>query len=142
MKAFYPPSRLAIYVVTTKKSWWFHLLVFMHVDNLFSVRTQEKILANVDKNGDNAIDYEEFLDLVRGENSGFGRRQRQAFRQLLKQTIEFIVPYKYSYQNQYSCNPPPVFLLTISLLQVVVYTYNVIMYHQGSQFKRVTRAAQ
>ena len=53
------------------------------------------------------LDYEEFLDLVRGENSGFGRRQRQAFRQLLKQTVEFIVAYKYSYQNQYSCSPPP-----------------------------------
>ena len=54
----------------------------------------EKILSDVDKNGDDAIDFDEFLGLVKGENSGFGRRQRQAFRQLLKQTIEFIVPYK------------------------------------------------
>ena len=91
---------------------------------------QEKILANVDKNGDNAIDYEEFLDLVRGENSGFGRRQRQAFRQLLKQTIEFIVPYKYSYQNQYTCNPPPFFLLSMSLLQAVVFAYNCVIFYQ------------
>ena len=75
-------------------------------------------------------DYEEFLDLVRGENSGFGRRQRQAFRQLLKQTVEFIVPYKYSYQNQYSCSPPPAFMLSISLLQAIVFVYNCIIYYK------------
>ena len=76
------------------------------------------------------IDYEEFLDLVRGENSGFGRRQRQAFRQLLKQTVEFIVPYKYSYQNQYSCSPPPAFMLSISLLQAIVFVYNCVMFYK------------
>ena len=76
------------------------------------------------------LDYEEFLDLVRGENSGFGRRQRQAFRQLLKQTVEFIVPYKYSYQNQYSCSPPPAFMLSISLLQAIVFVYNCIIYYK------------
>ena len=75
-------------------------------------------------------DYAEFLDLVRGENSGFGRRQRQAFRQLLKQTVEFIVPYKYSYQNQYSCSPPPAFMLSISLLQAVVFVYNCVMFYK------------
>ena len=76
------------------------------------------------------IDYEEFLDLVRGDNGFFGRRQRQAFRQLLKQTVEFIVPYKYSYQNQYSCSPPPAFMLSISLLQAVVFVYNCVMFYK------------
>jgi hypothetical protein len=50
---------------------------------------------------------------------GFGRRRRRALRELLKQTVEFIVPYQYQYQNQYSCSPPPLFMLCISLLQVM-----------------------
>jgi len=91
---------------------------------------QDRILANVDKNGDSALDYEEFLELVRGRNHGFGRRQRHVFRLLLKQAIEILVPNKYVYQNQYSCSPPPLFLLTISLLQAVIFTYNCVIFYQ------------
>ncbi len=92
---------------------------------------QEHILNNVDKNGDGAIDFEEFLELVSGRGMGFGRRKRRAFRELLKQTVEFIVPYKYSYQNQYSCSPPPLFMMTISLLQLVIFAYNsAVMYKE------------
>lgn len=85
---------------------------------------QEKILNTVDKNNDGVIDYDEFIELVKGNEFGFGRHKRRAFRELLKQTAEFIVPYKYSYQNQYSCSPPPVFMVAISLLQVIIFTYN------------------
>lgn len=76
------------------------------------------------QNNDGKIDYDEFIDLVRGKNIGLSRKKRRAFRELLKQTVEFIVPYKYSYQNQYSCSPPPVFMLLVSLLQVIVFAYN------------------
>ena len=49
----------------------------------------------------------------------------------MKQTVEFIVPYKYSYQNQYSCSPPPLFMLGISLLQAAIFAYNsAVMYKQ------------
>ena len=94
-------------------------------------RVQEEILEKADRNNDGTIDFAEFLDLIRGTNMGFNRRKRRAFRELLKQTVEFIVPYKYSYQNQYSCSPPPLFLLTVSFLQIVVFAYNsVIMYNK------------
>lgn len=66
---------------------------------------QEHILQNVDKNKDGLIDYAEFMELVKGRSIGFGRRKRRAFRELLKQTVEFIVPYKYSYQNQERVSP-------------------------------------
>ena len=36
----------------------------------------------------------------------------------------FQVPYKYQYQNQYSCFPPPFFMICISLLQIVIFGYN------------------
>ena len=85
---------------------------------------QVNILDNVDRNQDGVIDYEEFLDLVKGKKFGFGRKRRRAFRELLKETIEFIVPYKYSYQNQYSCSPPPLFMIFMSLLQIAIFTYN------------------
>ena len=40
------------------------------------------------------------------------------------------MPYKYSYQNQYSCSPPPAFMLSISLLQAVVFVYNCVMFYK------------
>ena len=85
---------------------------------------QDHIMRTVDRNSDGVIDFEEFLELVRGQGMGFGRRKRRAFRELLKQTVEFIVPYEYSYQNQYSCSPPPIFMIVISLLQLVIFSYN------------------
>jgi hypothetical protein len=91
---------------------------------------QEHILNNVDKNKDGVIDFEEFLELVSGRGMGFGRRKRRAFRELLKQTVEFIVPYKYSYQNQYSCSPPPFFMIVISLLQLITFVYNTAVLHK------------
>ncbi len=85
---------------------------------------QDQILEKADRNKDGTIDFGEFLDLIRGTSMGFNRRKRRAFRQLLKQTVEFIVPYKYSYQNQYSCSPPPLFMIVVSALQVFVFAYN------------------
>ena len=86
---------------------------------------QERILASADKNNDGYIDQDEFFELYRGRGiRGFGRQRRQALRELLKQTVEFIVPYKYSYQNQYSCSPPPLFMLCLSLLQFAIFAYN------------------
>ena len=83
------------------------------------------ILKSADIDGDGMITQDEFLQLANGKNiPGFNRRRRRALRELLKQTVEFIVPYKYQYQNQYSCFPPPVFMLTISLVQVIVFAYN------------------
>ena len=35
---------------------------------------------------------------VRGKHLGLGTRRRRAFRQLLRETVEFIIPYKYTYQ--------------------------------------------
>lgn len=83
------------------------------------------IIASADIDGDGMITQDEFLQLANGKNiPGFNRRRRRALRELLKQTVEFIVPYKYQYQNQYSCFPPPVFMLTISLVQIIVFAYN------------------
>ena len=32
-----------------------------------------------------------------------------------QETVEFLVPYKYTYQNQYSCSPPPLFMLLVRI---------------------------
>ncbi len=86
---------------------------------------RSKIIASADVDGDGMITQDEFLILANGKNiPGFNRRRRRALRELLKQTVEFIVPYKYQYQNQYSCFPPPLFMLGISLLQIVIFAYN------------------
>ena len=49
---------------------------------------------------------------------------RSSFVSFTFQTVEFIVPYKYQYQNQYSCFPPPLFMLTLSLIQIIIFAYN------------------
>jgi len=85
---------------------------------------KDKIIKEVDLNKDGVIDYNEFLTLVKGKNLGLGKKRRRAFRQLLKETVEFLVPYKYTYQNQYSCNPPPVFMLIVSLIQIAIFMFN------------------
>ena len=85
---------------------------------------KDRIIKEVDLNNDGVIDYNEFLTLVKGKNLGLGQKRRRAFRQLLKETVEFLVPYKYTYQNQYSCSPPPVFMLIISLVQISIFMFN------------------
>jgi len=85
---------------------------------------KDRIIKEVDLNKDGVIDYSEFLTLVKGKNLGLGQKRRRAFRQLLKETVEFLVPYKYTYQNQYSCSPPPVFMLVISLVQIAIFMFN------------------
>ena len=78
----------------------------------------------MDLNKDGVIDYHEFITLVKGKHLGLGPKRRKAFRQLLKETVDFLVPYKYTYQNQYSCLPPPLFMLSVSLLQIIVFVFN------------------
>ncbi|XP_023326648.1 protein rhomboid [Eurytemora carolleeae] len=85
---------------------------------------KDRIIKEVDINQDGVIDYEEFLLLVRGKHLGLGTRRRRAFRQLLRETVEFIIPYKYTYQNEYKCSPPPLFMLCLSFLQTVIFIYN------------------
>merc|ERR1711874_612836 len=85
---------------------------------------KDKIIREVDLNNDGVIDYNEFLTLVKGRHLGLGSKRRKAFRQLLKETVEFLVPYKYTYQNQYSCSPPPLFMLLVSLLQAAIFVFN------------------
>ena len=58
------------------------------------------IIASADIDGDGMISQEEFLQLANGRNiPGFNRRRRRALRELLKQTVEFIVPYKYQWRG-------------------------------------------
>ena len=59
---------------------------------------KDKIIREVDLNNDGVIDYQEFLTLVKGRHLGLGSKRRKAFRLLLKETVEFLVPYKYTYQ--------------------------------------------
>ena len=89
-------------------------------------------MEHADLDGDGMVSKEDFLQLANGRNiPGFNRRRRRALRELLKQTVEFIVPYKYQYQNQYSCCPPPLFMLSISLLQIIIFAYNSFAYDSG-----------
>ena len=63
---------------------------------------KDKIIREVDQNNDGVIDYQEVITLVKGRNLGLGSNRRKAFRLLLKETVEFLVPYKYTYQVGWS----------------------------------------
>ena len=53
---------------------------------------RNQIIALTDLDGDGYVSQEEFLQLANGKNlPGFNRRRRRALRELLKQTVEFIV---------------------------------------------------
>ena len=46
-----------------------------------------------------------------------------------QETVEFLVPYKSTYQNQYSCSPPPLFML---LVKIKIGSYYFWMFFQVS----------
>ena len=62
---------------------------------------QGLIFSNVDRSGEKFVDFDSFLSLIRGNRSdGLSGWQRRAFREFLKQTVKYILPYNYQYQNQ------------------------------------------
>ena len=55
---------------------------------------RNQIIALTDLDHDGYVSKEEFLQLANGKNlPGFNRRRRRALRELLRQTVEFIVSF-------------------------------------------------
>ena len=62
---------------------------------------QTVITDNVVNSDEKFVDFNAFLDLIRGGRfRGFTGWQRKAFRVFVKQTAKNVLPYHYQYQNQ------------------------------------------
>ncbi|XP_043224699.1 rhomboid-related protein 3-like isoform X2 [Amphibalanus amphitrite] len=82
----------------------------------------DDILAKADRNIDGVISYEEFLQMVEGQNlSPIGGGM---FRSFLVRAAYSVVPKSQRtrrYVDQYSCCPPPVFMVLVSLVELVLF---------------------
>ena len=77
-----------------------------------SPRQIERIVREADHNNDEFVDKEEFMKLVHDKQDQFSRQQQSQFRQYMQ-----IV----AYAEEYRWWPPPYFILSMTLLQVILF---------------------
>ncbi|VDK72519.1 unnamed protein product [Onchocerca ochengi] len=87
------------------------------------------LLKNVDKNGDHLLDFAEFCTLM-------SRAKKLRMRHVLFRAAQMVVPRSnrtipFSYLQQYNCFPPPLFMICISILEIVIYVYYVVQLGTG-----------
>ncbi len=80
-------------------------------------RELERLVSRADRNKDGYVDRHEFLQLVANRDHELTKKQQSLLRQYLRVA---------AYAEEYSCWPPPVFVPTITLLQLLVYLYHVV----------------
>lgn len=132
---------------------WFNLFRSFDVDNdgyipaaelMHAVRTgayafglsREQayaLVAGIDANDDNLIDFPEFTTLM-------ARAKRMRLRSLMVYAARSVLPRsqqteKIRYLLEYNCFPPPVFIITISVLQVASYFYHEFKYCAHDRFQ-------
>ncbi|VDN03966.1 unnamed protein product [Thelazia callipaeda] len=81
------------------------------------------LLKEADKNHDLVLDLNEFSQLVTSANA-----QKSKLRKLMYSVADTIIaktdrPTIHTYIDEYNCIPPPVFILSISLLQIATFVY-------------------
>lgn len=92
----------------------------------FPPEVVEEILAWADINNDGKLSYEEFLRMVYAQELG---ASRPTFQKLVKFAALAVVPQNQRaivvrrYIEEYNCMPPPIFLLLISLAEVIFFIY-------------------
>ncbi|KAM3722480.1 Rhomboid-related protein [Dirofilaria immitis] len=81
------------------------------------------LLKEADKNRDNVLDFNEFSQLVTSADA-----QTKKLKILMYSVADTVIaktdrPTVHTYIDEYNCLPPPVFVLSISLLQVATFVY-------------------
>uniref|UniRef100_A0A915Q043 EF-hand domain-containing protein n=1 Tax=Setaria digitata TaxID=48799 RepID=A0A915Q043_9BILA len=81
------------------------------------------LLKEADRNRDNVLDFNEFSQLVTSADA-----QKGKLKILLYSVADTVIaktdrPAVHTYIDEYNCLPPPVFILSVSLLQVVTFIY-------------------
>ncbi|MFH4981460.1 hypothetical protein AB6A40_008169 [Gnathostoma spinigerum] len=94
----------------------------------------DALIRNIDANRDHLVDFPEFCTLMT-------RAKKLRMRHVLFRAAQMVVPKSgrakaFSYLEQYTCMPPPLFMITISIMEVAVYIYYVLESHQGIQMNK------
>ncbi|XP_037088916.1 rhomboid-related protein 3-like [Pollicipes pollicipes] len=82
----------------------------------------DEILARADTNIDGSLSFQEFLDMV--QSQGLGPEGGSLFRTFLVRAANSVVPKSKRsrrYLDQYSCCPPPVFMVLVSVVELVLF---------------------
>ena len=86
----------------------------------------EEILERADWDKNRVLTYDEFLHMIHARDLGANHPN---FRQLIQYAAIAVVPKNQrsttvrQYLDEFSCMPPPIFLILISLIEVVVFVY-------------------
>ncbi|CAG9536978.1 unnamed protein product [Cercopithifilaria johnstoni] len=81
------------------------------------------LLKEADRNRDNVLDFNEFSQLVTSADA-----QKKKLKVLMYSVADTVIaktdrPTVHTYIDEYNCLPPPVFVLSISLLQIATFIY-------------------
>uniref|UniRef100_A0A0N5AXS1 Rhomboid protease n=1 Tax=Syphacia muris TaxID=451379 RepID=A0A0N5AXS1_9BILA len=81
------------------------------------------LLKEADKNHDNVLDLTEFMLLITSSKAQDSRKKRILYRIADTVIARTERPFVHTYIDEYSCLPPPLFIILISLAQVFVFLY-------------------
>lgn len=86
----------------------------------------DRLINKANTDGDAFINYEEFVTLMSGEDA-LSRRYRKQINGFIEAAIENIVPYRKreDFLANYTCCPPPLFMVSITLAEIAVFIYYV-----------------
>lgn len=86
----------------------------------------DRLIARANSDGDAFINYEEFVTLMSGEDA-LSTRHRIKINSFIEAAIENIVPYRKrnDFLANYTCCPPPLFMIAITLAEIGVFIYYV-----------------
>lgn len=84
-----------------------------------------KLLRKADVDGDCFITYSEFIKLYTTTNDQLSKKEKTAMRRFVGAAIHNIVPLRMreDFLQNYTCSPPPVFMIIVSLLEICVFIY-------------------
>ncbi|XP_033731802.1 rhomboid-related protein 2-like [Pecten maximus] len=88
-------------------------------ENIPDERVQE-LLMRADGDGDAHITYKEFMAMMTRDLT---KAERSAFRSVLRDAIADILPkhMREDFIANYTCCPPPIFMITISIVEIIVF---------------------
>ncbi|CAG0905777.1 unnamed protein product [Cyprideis torosa] len=118
-----------------------HMLTASPFKDALPEEVLDEILERADYDRNGYIDFPEFLMMIRAEGLG---HERPVFRRLIRYAA-FVTTSRVdrrkvvrSYMNEYSCWPPPIFLIVMSAVQAAVFIYYAVkMSQEGKELSLV-----
>jgi rhomboid-related protein 1/2/3 len=92
----------------------------------------ELVIRRADEDRDGTLDYEEFVQLIlTSEDKILTRTQLTAFQKSVRLAVSSVAPHSYrsrsgeplveDYISHYNCRPPPLFMITVSIVEIIIF---------------------